>query len=297
MFISLEDIPNKKSFEPDLAAQLNGGGVVSLIVVDLDGFKAVNDHHGHLEGDKCLLQAAAAMSKLIHGTGSLYRTGGDEFSILLPNRSGSDATADAEQVRLSIDSLEPFGGVSKVTASIGVATTSASLTDARALIAAADHAMYVSKWTTKNCVTTWPPPDSARTRADLAKLNDRMGSVQREVQGLHAQIAAQQKNAEQEKQRRQKITEDLAALLNQGQEIRDKVEYQNLSVQEVANWKQNVERYLTENLGKPFAVRFRSPSHQITQYPTHMNPAMRVHWSGLTERMMMLDDFMAEHRS
>jgi hypothetical protein len=62
------------------------------------------------------------------------------------------------------------------------------------------------------------------------------------------------------------------------------------------NWKQRVEIYLTENLGEPFAVRFRSPSHQITQYPQNMIGAMRVSWAGLTECMMMLNDFMAEHR-
>ena len=178
MFVSIDDIPNKRSSEQDLAAQMDGGRTVSLIFVDLDGFKQVNDQHGHPEGDRCLIESAAAMSKVIEGKGRLYRPGGDEFCIILPNRSGPDAAVDAERVRLSIDRLKPFGGTSKVTASIGVATSCAELTDAKALIAAADHAMYVSKWTTKNCVTTWPPSDAARVRADLAKLNSRMGSLQ-----------------------------------------------------------------------------------------------------------------------
>ena len=177
-----------------------------------------------------------------------------------------------------------------MTASIGVATSSTELTDAKALIAAADEAMYVSKWTTKNCVTAWPLPEAARQRAALAKLNHRVGSLQ-------AQIAAQDKRNADEKQRRQRIVEELAKLLRQGREIRDKVEFNNLSVQEVSNWKQHVERYLTENLGEPFAVRFHNSSHQVTQYPPHMVLGMHFHWSGLTECMMMLNDFMAEHRS
>lgn len=296
MSISIDDLPNKKSLEQDLAAQMDGGRTVSLIFVDLDGFKQVNDQHGHPEGDKCLMESAVAMSKVINGRGRLYRPGGDEFCIILPDRSGSDAAVDAEHVRLSIGSLKPFGGISKVTASVGVATSCLKLPDAKSLIAAADEAMYVSKGTGKNCVTIWPPTDAARNRSDLAKLHDRIGSVQRGLQNLHAQISAQEKRDEQERRRRQRIVEELAKLLQQGREIRDKVEYNNFSVQEVSNWKQHVSQYLTENVGEPFAARFRSPSHQIVQYPPNMVVAMRVPWAGLTECMMMLNDFMAEHR-
>jgi diguanylate cyclase (GGDEF)-like protein len=287
--ISLAELPNKESLELNLVAQMESGRTVSAVFVDLDGFKQVNDQLGHAEGDRCLVEVAAAMSKVIDGRGRLYRVGGDEFCIILPNPSGSDATADAERVRLSIDRLRPFGGTTKVTASIGVATSCPELTDAKALIAAADEAMYISKWTTKNCVTTWPPAEAARQRADLAKLSQRVGSLQ-------AQIAAQEKRDADEKQRRQRVVEALAKLLQQGRDIRDKVEYNNLQVQEVSNWKQHVAQYLTENLGDPFAVRFRNSSHQITEYPPHMILAMRVHWAGLTECMMMLNDFMAENR-
>lgn len=157
MPVSLDDIPNKKAFEQDLAAQMGGAQTVSVVFVDLDGFKQVNDQHGHPEGDRCLMDSAAAMSAVIDGRGRLYRPGGDEFCIILPNRSGSDATADAELVRLSIARLKPFGGISKVTASIGVATSCAKLTDARALIAAADEAMYV--------------------KVDLQELRDHMAAV------------------------------------------------------------------------------------------------------------------------
>jgi len=287
--ISLAELPNKELLERDLVAQMDSGRIISAVFVDLDGFKQVNDQHGHAEGDRCLVEVAAAMSEVIDGRGRLYRLGGDEFFIMLWIPSGSDGTADAEQVRLSIDRLKPFGGITKVTASIGVATSCAKLTDAKALIAAADEAMYVSKWTTKNCVTTWPPPEAARQRAELAKLNHSVGSLQ-------AQIGAQHKRDADEKERRQKVVKELAKLLEKGREIRDKVEYNKLSVQEVSNWKQHAAQYLTENLGEPFAVRFRTSSHQITQYPPNMAPGMRVHWAGLTEGMMMLNDFMAEHR-
>jgi diguanylate cyclase (GGDEF)-like protein len=286
MVVSLAELPNKESLERDLAAQLKNGQTVSAVFIDLDGFKQVNDQHGHAEGDRCLAEVATAMSNVIDGRGQSYRVGGDEFCILLP--ASSDATADAEDVRLSIDRLKPFG-TTKVTASIGVATSCSELTDAKALIKAADDAMYVSKWTAKNCVTTWPPSDSARIRADLAKLNSRMGSLQ-------AQIADQDKRNTDEKQRRQTIVQEISKLVHQGRDIRDKVEYNNHSIQEVTSWKQHVTQYLTENLGESFAVRFGTQSHQIPQYPPTMVPGMRAPWAGLTECLMTLIDFMAEHR-
>jgi diguanylate cyclase (GGDEF)-like protein len=289
MFSTLDDIPNKKSFEQDVAGQMEAGRVVSLFFVDLDGFKEANDRHGHPEGDKCLLQAASAMSKAIGDKGRVYRVGGDEFCIILPNGSSSDAD-DAEQVRLSVERLKPFGGISRVTASIGVATSGVKLTDAKALIAAADEAMYVSKRTTKNCVTTWPPSDSARIRADLAKLISHVDSLQ-------SQLSAHDKKNTDEKQRRQTIVQEISKLLLQGRELRDNVEYNNYSIQEVTKWKQHVTQYLRENLGESFAVRFCTASHLIPQYPPNMIPSMRVPWSGLTESLMTLIDFMSEHQA
>src|SRR5580698_395215 len=79
MLIPLDDIPSKKDFEHDLVAQMDGREPVSLIFVDLDGFEQVNDQHGHPEGDRCLMESAAAMSRVIDGRGRLYRPGGDEF--------------------------------------------------------------------------------------------------------------------------------------------------------------------------------------------------------------------------
>jgi diguanylate cyclase (GGDEF)-like protein len=85
MFISLNDIPNKKDFEQNLIAQMEGGRTVSLIFVDQDGFKQVNRPAWHPEGDRCLMESAAAMSKVLDDRGLLYRPGGDEsLSLVAP---------------------------------------------------------------------------------------------------------------------------------------------------------------------------------------------------------------------
>ena len=86
----------------------------------------------------------------------------------MPNFSITEAIATAERIRAAVEVLEPFGETIYVTTSIGVAASTGELATAEALYKAADEAMYVSKFTTKNRVTAWPPSDEDR---ELAALN------------------------------------------------------------------------------------------------------------------------------
>jgi diguanylate cyclase (GGDEF)-like protein len=168
----LAKLPKKESLFRDLAKQSQDGSLTSVVFIDLDNFKLVNDDHGHAEGDKCLVEIVARMAAATFGKGKLYRVGGDEFCVLLPNFSCSEAAATAERVRSTVDALAPFGGTRKVTTSIGVAASDCGgLANPESVVNAADEAMYVSKWTTKNRVTTWPPSneDSELARANRAK--------------------------------------------------------------------------------------------------------------------------------
>lgn len=161
---NFHSLPNKESLLRDLATPIRDKQIVSLAFVDLDNFKQVNDEHVHSEGDKCLVAVVACISAAISRKGRLYRVGGDEFCILLPNFSSPEAAATAERVRASIDALEPFKGTTKVTASIGVACSDSDEEklggDPESLLIAADEAMYVSKRMTRNRVTTWPPSEA-----------------------------------------------------------------------------------------------------------------------------------------
>lgn len=172
--VELARLPNKESLLNDLAGEIQDGKLTSVLFIDLDNFKLVNDEHGHSEGDKCLVEIAAKVGAAISGKGKLYRVGGDEFCVRLSNFSGVEATATAERLRAAVDALDPFGGTAKVTTSVGVAASDGlGLENPEALVNAADEAMYVSKWTTKNRVTTWPPSDKdgelARDRRARAK--------------------------------------------------------------------------------------------------------------------------------
>jgi diguanylate cyclase (GGDEF)-like protein len=101
----LAKLPNKESLLRDLAKQSQDGNLTSVVFIDLDNFKLVNDDHGHAEGDKCLVEIVASMGAATFGKGKLYRVGGDEFCVLLPNFSRLEAAATAERVRSTVDAL------------------------------------------------------------------------------------------------------------------------------------------------------------------------------------------------
>jgi len=80
--------------------------VVGVVFLDLDGFKAVNDTLGHTMGDACLERVSGVVSRVIHGRGTLYRYGGDEFVIVLPNFDCREAQAVAERIRCDVEAAD-----------------------------------------------------------------------------------------------------------------------------------------------------------------------------------------------
>jgi diguanylate cyclase (GGDEF)-like protein len=125
--------------------------VLSLIILDIDHFKAVNDTYGHQSGNEILCELADRLSKLVNGRGTLARYGGEEFVILLPDVEKEDAFQMAELIRQSIanwpftlqQSLDLKQQQVRITASIGVATAPEDAEDSLALIRHADRALYV----------------------------------------------------------------------------------------------------------------------------------------------------------
>jgi len=124
------------------------GRPLSLLFIDLDGFKNVNTNHGHLAGSKALVEAAAIIRGSARETDVVARFGGDEFSVILPDTGREGAVSVAERVR---DRLRAFqflasDGLSvHLTASIGVATLPDAAGSAEELLRAADQAMYKVK--------------------------------------------------------------------------------------------------------------------------------------------------------
>src|SRR5207247_10733756 len=133
-------------FEAALAREVaragRSGVHLSLVMIDVDHFKAVNDGLGHQAGDEVLRHVGKALAGEARETDLAARYGGEEFCVLLPGCGGDEAVIVAERLRAAIASQQQ---PTRVTASAGVATLPADGADGRALVAAADRALYRAK--------------------------------------------------------------------------------------------------------------------------------------------------------
>ena len=121
------------------------GRPLSLLFLDLDGFKQVNDIHGHLAGSKALVEASAVIRASARETDIAARFGGDEFAVVLPDTGGEGAVAVAQRIRDRIGAtrfLASDGLSIHLTASVGVATLPDVAASAEELLRVADVAMY-----------------------------------------------------------------------------------------------------------------------------------------------------------
>jgi diguanylate cyclase (GGDEF)-like protein len=129
------------------------GRPLSLLFIDLDGFKEVNDTHGHLFGSRALVEAAAVIRSSARETDVVSRFGGDEFALVLPDTGGEGAYAVGERIRERIAAhrfLMGDGLDIHLTVSVGVATLPDVANSSEELVQAADKAMYRVKDSGKN---------------------------------------------------------------------------------------------------------------------------------------------------
>jgi len=137
------------------------GRPLSLLFIDLDGFKGVNDTHGHLFGSRALVEAAAVIRGSARETDVVARFGGDEFALVLPDTGGEGAFAVGERIRDRIAEYKFLAGDGldiHLTASIGVATLPDAAASAEELVQAADKAMYQVKDSGKNGIQAAADP-------------------------------------------------------------------------------------------------------------------------------------------
>ncbi|MEO5373474.1 MAG: GGDEF domain-containing protein [Alphaproteobacteria bacterium] len=127
---------------------------LSLLMLDIDHFKRINDSHGHAAGDEALRQFAAACREVLRRNDTIGRCGGEEFAVLLPNSDIDGAAALAERLRRRVAGIEvPHGEICfGFTVSIGVATLAPGDTGLETLMARADQALYQAKTHGRNRV-------------------------------------------------------------------------------------------------------------------------------------------------
>jgi two-component system cell cycle response regulator len=134
------------------------GQPLTLLLLDLDDFKAYNDAYGHIEGDQVLLRLGQVAKRCLRQTDSAYRYGGEEFTILLPMTTGRDCVVTAERIRTEFkkEIFSPGPGQDvHVTVSIGLAQYKPQ-EDIRAFIHRVDQLMYQAKKNGKDRFSSEP---------------------------------------------------------------------------------------------------------------------------------------------
>ena len=147
---------NRRYFEMRVLQELERarryGLVLSVMMIDLDGFKSLNDEFGHLLGDEALRQVATLLSQHMRKADIICRFGGDEFAVLLPETLGENAVFAAEKLRRAIESWD-FSGVPRpLSLSVGIASYPEHGTSRDGLVKSADDALYLAKQSGKNRV-------------------------------------------------------------------------------------------------------------------------------------------------
>jgi diguanylate cyclase (GGDEF)-like protein len=146
---ALTRLYNRRRLDEDLDAEckrsIRYGRPLTLVMLDVDHFKAFNDTHGHPQADSALQEVAIVIASCVRTTDTAYRYGGEEFCILLRETTAEDAMPFAERVRRRIEQRFVSGPMAGITASFGVAGFLPDAPTPRALVEAADVAMYLSK--------------------------------------------------------------------------------------------------------------------------------------------------------
>lgn len=161
----LTGVANRRCFDVTFAKTwreaCESGAEIGLIIIDIDHFKAFNDHYGHQGGDDCLRQVATRASQEVRVGDLFARYGGEEFAVVLPGAPLAAAIASAERIRAAVRELglahQGAGERAVVTVSLGVAVMSPRPgDDPRQLIEAADAHLYAAKRAGRNRVSAAP---------------------------------------------------------------------------------------------------------------------------------------------
>jgi diguanylate cyclase (GGDEF)-like protein len=170
-FDALTGLRNRRFFNERLRKEFSRwrryGTPFSLVLLDLDDFKRVNDTYGHWAGDEVLCCVAERTRQRLRDADDAYRVGGEEFALLLPQTRGEEALVVAERVRQAVaEAPIPLsdGGRVRLSASLGLAEGHPGMPAQKDLYTAADRALYQAKAQGKNRVVVWSPPAGAGER-------------------------------------------------------------------------------------------------------------------------------------
>jgi diguanylate cyclase (GGDEF)-like protein len=141
---------------------------LSMLMVDIDHFKSINDRYGHAVGDEAIKFVALACKQDLRGSDMVGRVGGEEFALVLPETDRAQAAIVAERIRerVAAQFLSAHKVQFKTTISVGVAEATASMSGVDALLRAADLALYQAKADGRNRVVEWSEPAPPKLAAE-----------------------------------------------------------------------------------------------------------------------------------
>jgi len=152
---SLTGLMNQGTFRDHMARWVNRGAPFSLLILDLDGFKAFNDESGHEAGNVLLTHIADSLRAACRDTDEVFRYGGDEFALILPGTEGAGALEVAARIGRSIRGMGADDHGSKgISCSVGVATFPVDASDQTDIVLAADRACYAAKRAGRDRIAT-----------------------------------------------------------------------------------------------------------------------------------------------
>lgn len=161
----LTGILNRRSMMGSLKIQWDlfqrYGNQFSLLLMDIDFFKSVNDTHGHTVGDHVLREMAQMISRLLRTSDTFARYGGEEFLIILPHTDLNAAGEAAERIREKVEAARFTEKALRITASFGAAAMTTEVPTIEALLNRSDKALYLSKQQGRNQVTLFTAPPSS----------------------------------------------------------------------------------------------------------------------------------------
>jgi diguanylate cyclase (GGDEF)-like protein len=159
----LTGLPNRRALLARLAAliQRPETPACSMLIIDVDHFKSINDRHGHPIGDEALRQLSASLRESVREPAFAGRLGGEEFALVLPNSTIDEALATAEALRQRVHALDLARWLAdrRITVSIGITTAAPGSDSLSSVLRRADAALYAAKHAGRNCVRSDPPLD------------------------------------------------------------------------------------------------------------------------------------------
>lgn len=159
---------NRRGFEERMEAELARARryrrPLTVVLLDIDRFKALNDEDGHEAGDYALKRLGSTLRRTLRTSDYVCRYGGEEFALLCPETTKADSLLLAERIRRTIEELEPDELMPRrLTASFGTAALPDDAPEAAELLRAADRALYRAKAAGRNCVRTAEPGEGTLT--------------------------------------------------------------------------------------------------------------------------------------